>query len=85
MLGRSNSYIVKTDFVVTRLEQGMSQYPVGGIIEVFNNEKDAKKRYDYVNGFVSQFGPLFQYTYLYKNVFLRVTCEWLYNILPKRL
>jgi len=72
MLGRPNSYIGKTDFADTRLDQNTSTYPVGGTIEVFNNDKDAKTRYDYIKAFVSQPGPLFQYTYLYKNVFLRV-------------
>lgn len=74
MLGRPGSYISKTSFADTRLEQLTiaDASPVGGTVEVFNNSSDADKRIAYIHGLVGQPGVFFQYEYSYKNVYFRI-------------
>lgn len=81
LLGRPGQYISKISFEDKRLEQenADNEYlteeernePTGGTIEVFENEKDMKKRKEYIEGFSTS--SLFsQYVYSKGNVLLRV-------------
>ncbi|WP_237389791.1 hypothetical protein [Bacillus sp. USDA818B3_A] len=46
----------------------------GGSIEVFDNKKDAKKRFEYVTTTAQESGGAFtEYGYLHKNIFLRLS------------
>jgi hypothetical protein len=73
LLGRPNQYTSKVNFADTRVKQYDSSDPKGGTVEVFNNESDAKSRYDYVNAIVQKGGSMFaQYLYLTGNVLLRI-------------
>jgi hypothetical protein len=73
LMGRPNQYTSKVNFADTRAKQSDSKNPVGGSIEVFNNESDAKTRYDYVNSIVKSGGSMFsQYLYLDGNILLRI-------------
>jgi hypothetical protein len=73
LLGRPHQYISKVNFADKRAEQPDSKNPVGGSVEVFNNEADAKTRYDYVDSIVKKGGSMFaQYLYLNDNVLLRI-------------
>lgn len=73
LLGRPNEYIEKLDFEVTTLieQQSYSDTPFGGTIEIFENEKDAKARYDYIDA-IAHSGPLSMYMYLHKNTLVRI-------------
>lgn len=73
LLGRPNQYTSKVNFADTRAEQTDKDDPVGGSVEVFDNQADAKTRYDYVDNIVKNGGSMFaQYLYLNGNVFLRI-------------
>lgn len=81
LLGRPGQYISKISFEDKRLEQenADNEYlteeernePTGGTIEVFENEKDMKKRKEYIEGF-STSSMFSQYVYSKGNVLLRV-------------
>lgn len=74
LLGRPGAYVSKNNFADIRLEQPgyTSDDPVGGTIEVFEKASDAKERYNYLTSMTSSPGIFFQYSYLYKNVYLRL-------------
>jgi len=73
LMGRPNQYTSKVNFADTREQQTDKANPVGGSVEVFSNEKDAKSRYDYVDAIVKQGGTkVSQYMYLDGNVLLRI-------------
>lgn len=53
LLGTPNAYISKTEFVDTRLDQGVDVVggvPAGGTVEVFADEAKAKARLEYLRG-----------------------------------
>lgn len=73
-LGRPGYYISKADFSDSRVEQ-LGDYLCGGTIETFSDEKDCKKRAEYLNkmnnpelGILS----LDQYIYQYDKAIFRV-------------
>lgn len=73
LLGRPNQYTSKVNFADKRAAQTDSKNPVGGSVEAFVNESDAKARYDYVDAIVKKGGSMFsQYLYLTGNVLLRI-------------
>jgi hypothetical protein len=53
LLGRPGQYVSKANFRDGRLDLPPSAFDVegGGSIETFNNESDARRRYEYVAGF----------------------------------
>lgn len=71
LLGRPNQYTSKVNFADTRLDQSGDD-PVGGSVEVFANEEDAKNRYDYVDGIGEKMSLFAQYLYLTGPVLLRL-------------
>lgn len=73
LLGRPNQYTSKVNFADKRAKQTDSKNPVGGSIEAFDNQTDARTRYDYVNAIVQKGGSMFaQYLYLNGTVLLRI-------------
>lgn len=75
LLGRPNQYISKTTFEDIRIEQ-TNQYldedffseeernePIGGTIEVFENEEDMKKRKEYLEAVTSSMSVFAEYSY----------------------
>lgn len=87
LLGRPNQYISKTTFEVVGLEQINSNLdseyfleeeinePIGGTVEVFNNEEDMKKRKEYVEAISSSMSALAEYSYSKDYVLLRLNHE----------
>lgn len=81
LLGRPGQYTSKVIFEDKRLEQenANNKYlteeernePTGGTIEVFKNEKDMRKRKEYIEGFSTN-SMFLQYVYSKGNVLLRV-------------
>ncbi len=84
LLGRPNQYTSKATFEDLRIEQ-TNQYldpeyfsqeeieePIGGTIEVFDNEKDMKKRKEYVEAISSSMSALSEYSYGEKVYLLRL-------------
>lgn len=72
VLGRPNQYIQKTNFADSRYEQyNIEEDPVGGTIEIFNNEKDAQSRYDYLESAYEILGNK-DYMYLRSNILFRI-------------
>lgn len=86
LLGKPNEYIEKIDFEDTVLVEQENKTeingeiyelnidrdgPYGGTIEIFENAKDAKARYDYIDS-VAHSGPLSMYMYLYDKVLIRI-------------
>ena len=75
MLGRPGQYTSKATFEDIRIEQTNKnldpeffselerEEPIGGTIEVFNNEKDMKKRKDYIEAFTSSMSMIAEYSY----------------------
>lgn len=73
LLGQSNSYIEKITFADTRLnaELDYAKQPLGGTIEVFRTEEDAKARYTYLDNVTSS-SVMSMYMYQHKTVLLRL-------------
>lgn len=73
LLGQSNSYIQKISFADTRLkaESDYSTQPLGGTIEIFQNEEDAKARYTYLRN-VTTSSVQSMYMYQHKTILLRL-------------
>lgn len=78
LLGRPNGYTSKADFEDIRVEQISDEFKsfegevVGGSIEVFDNNKGAQSRVDYINA-IAENAPMFaEYNYVYDNVVLRL-------------
>ncbi len=75
LLGRPGQYTSKATFEDIRIEQTNKnldpeffselerEEPIGGTIEVFNNEKDMKKRKDYIEAFTSSMSMIAEYSY----------------------
>jgi hypothetical protein len=84
LLGRPGQYIAKTNFGVTELETDGNpdmDVSMGGSVEIFANEKDAKARYDYVTE-ISKSAPMFaEYDYLNGKMLLRLSSQ----ILPSKV
>lgn len=73
LLGKPNQYTSKARFSDNRLEQTMGkENPFGGTIEVFSNGKDAKARFEFLEGSTGPNSILRQYYYLKGNVVLRI-------------
>ena len=73
LLGRPGSYTSKVNFADQRVGQNdINENPVGGSFEIFENEKDATKRHEYIESLESGPFPPNQYKYQYKNILLRV-------------
>lgn len=73
LMGRPNQYISKANFADTRIEQfDVEANPTGGCIEIFENNADAKARYDYVEAVSGSASVFSMYLYLYENVLLRI-------------
>lgn len=70
LLNRPGGYTSKANFADRRVGQMDATNPVGGSVEVFTSNEDAKARYDYVSAVAK--GALAQYMYLYENVLLRI-------------
>lgn len=85
LLGRPNQYTSKVTFEDTRLEQTnktneflteeQQSEPIGGTIEVFNNEEDMQNRKNYIESISSSMSMLSQYIYAKGNVLLRLDNE----------
>lgn len=75
LLGRPGQYASKATFEDVRIEQTNKELdpeffselereePIGGTLEVFNNEKDMKKRKDYIDSFTSSMSMIAEYSY----------------------
>lgn len=78
LLGRPNQYTSKVNFADTRVDQPSPEIaaagagPYGGTIEVFDNNADAQKRYDYVKAISGSSSLFVEYSYLFNNVLLRI-------------
>lgn len=74
LLGRPNQYTSKVNFADTRIEQTSDNIDdvIGGSIEVFENEKNAQARKDYIASIMEQLPTMTEYDYLYGNVLLRL-------------
>lgn len=82
LLGRPNQYTSKATFEDTRLEQKNTDNeflteeernePIGGTIEVFNNETDMNNRKAYIESLSSSASLFNQYIYAKGNVLLRL-------------
>jgi hypothetical protein len=74
LLGRPGAYTSKVNFEDTRLKQItlIEAPPTGGTFEVFENEKDAQNRINYLHQIVGTSGPFFQYEYYFDNVYFRI-------------
>jgi hypothetical protein len=79
LLGRPGLYTSKVFFADRRLgrtdKYGVrrTEADAGGSIEVFENEGDAKRRAEYVQGITSRGGPFAEYSYRRGAVFLRLS------------
>lgn len=73
LLGQSNSYIEKISFADTRLqaESDYASQPLGGTIEIFQTEEDAKARYTYLRN-VTASSVQNMYVYQHKTILLRL-------------
>lgn len=72
LLGQSNSYIEKISFTDTRLQlEPEDTQPLGGTIEIFKSEEDAKARYTYLRN-MSTSSVLKMYVFQHKTVLLRL-------------
>lgn len=82
LLGRPNQYSSKVNFADNRIEQyDVDEDPIGGTVEVFESEKDAKKRHDYLESVGEAVSFLQEYKYLHGKVLLRVS----YDLTPKQV
>jgi hypothetical protein len=71
MLGRPNGYTSKVNFADTTIEQ-FGDDPVGGSIEVFENEKDVKNRKEYIDSIGEEMQLFAEYSYVKGSVLLRL-------------
>lgn len=73
LLGRPNQYTSKINFSDSRLEQfDEENEPVGGSIEVFNNQEDAQNRKNYIDEIGKNASIFVEYSYICDNVLLRL-------------
>lgn len=70
LLNRPTGYTSKVNFADRRIEQTDLENPIGGTIEVFGNEEDAKARFDYVDTMATD--DVAQHLYLYGNIVMRI-------------
>ena len=87
LLGRPGQYTSKATFEDIRIEQTNKnldpeffselerEEPIGGTIEVFNNEKDMKKRKDYIDALTSSMSMIAEYSYGKDKFLLRLDNE----------
>ena len=75
LLGRPNQYNQKINFEVKTIEQSEEDEPKGGSIEVFNSEKDANSRKEYIESIGESMSFLAEYDYVNRNVLLRMDYE----------
>lgn len=81
LLGRPNQYSSKVNFADDRIEQYDAETdPVGGTVEVFESNKDAKERHDYIESVSEGVAFLQEYMYLNGKVLLRVS----YDLTPEQ-
>jgi hypothetical protein len=77
LLGRPGQYTSKIIFKDTRLKPDpiASEFDVqnGGSVEVFENEDDAIRRQDYLEGITQSFAPFNEYAYREGTVLLRLS------------
>lgn len=81
-LGRPNEYIASAQFEDTRIQQvkadpaiGELGLPKGGVIEIFNNDKDLQARKKYIEMAYESMPQAKQYLYVHNNVLLRLEFE----------
>lgn len=76
LLGRPGQYTSKVNFIDTTVNEDSSQgieVLNGGSVEVFANQDDSKKRYDYVSN-IAKSAPMFnEYDFQFRNVVLRTS------------
>lgn len=73
LLGKDGQYTSKINFADANVEQkGEELDPVGGSIEVFENNEDADKRYEYIKEVTSSISALNQHLYLHGKYLLRI-------------
>lgn len=81
LLGRPNQYTSKVNFEDTRVEQHIlldkhgNPDPVGGTIEVFNNEEDTTSRRNHIERIEKSLPTMVQYLYQRNNILLRIDKE----------
>lgn len=75
LLGRPNQYIAKVNFSDLRLEQQDEDEPIGGSIEIFENEEDCQDRAAYLKE-ISQESSFTEYNVLFDNILLRLNEEF---------
>lgn len=82
-LGRPGYYISKANFSDSRVEQNGNDELLAGTIEVFESEKDCKKRFDYLSK-IKEDGvgniALNQYIYQYDKAIFRIS----YDLTPNQ-
>ncbi|MCP1355421.1 hypothetical protein [Aneurinibacillus migulanus] len=80
LLGRPGQYTSKVNFVDTSIKTDVInsiEVTNGGSVEMFDNEEDAKNRYDYISGIAKKMGgPFSEYDYLEGKVLIRVSKEF---------
>lgn len=76
LLGRPNQYTSKINFADTRVQQtDDADNPVGGTIEVFNNNKNALARQKFIEDKCELYSLSKQYYYIYDNILFRLDYE----------
>lgn len=86
LLGTPNAYLSKTEFIDSRLDQGVDVVggvPAGGSVEVFADEAKAKARRDYLKGAAKSAGAAAaaaEYDFFSGPVLLRVS----HNLTPEQ-
>lgn len=78
LLGRPGQYTSKINFEITTLQQCDDGDPVGGSIEVFETNEDAKKRSEYIQSITQGMSALGEYNYINDCVLLRID----YDVAP---
>lgn len=72
LLGKENQYNQKINFEVTTVRQSNDESPKGGSIEVFDSEKDAVNRKDYITSIGEKMPLAIEYDYVNSTVLLRM-------------
>lgn len=77
LLGRPDQYTSKVNFIDSRAKSDLTDIDDigiedGGSIEVFENEEDAKNRFEYVSE-ITKTPILAEYDYVVRNVLLRLS------------
>lgn len=75
LLGRPGQYIQKVNFADMRLEQDDTSDPVGGSIEIFENQKDCSERQEYLQEVGTSMPEFVEYNYQFDNILIRVSKE----------